>query len=195
MEIVPNGPSNPGFEPATFQSQVQRSTDWATGAPYLAPINFPLKQFQNAMILIEFGLIGNLYTEGIQLCCSFRRSMFRSYLIEWKCNIHIYTALLPISLSDNILSSLVLVHVGYIFCNWHSLNTNFYGITVYGMPGSFDSSHINAYVVGIRVLGSRSIVSSKGIGLHKLLPRCEFQPCTSSLPGKRFITKPRQLFF
>ena len=33
MEIAPHGPSNPGFEPATFQSQVQHSTDWATGAP------------------------------------------------------------------------------------------------------------------------------------------------------------------
>ena len=27
--------ANPGFEPATFQSQVQRSTDWATGAPQI----------------------------------------------------------------------------------------------------------------------------------------------------------------
>ena len=33
MEIVPHGTSNPGFQPATFQSHVQRSTDWATGAP------------------------------------------------------------------------------------------------------------------------------------------------------------------
>ena len=33
MEIVPHGPSDPGFQPASFQSQVQRSTDWATGAP------------------------------------------------------------------------------------------------------------------------------------------------------------------
>ena len=27
MEMVKHGPSNPGFEPATFQSQVQRSAD------------------------------------------------------------------------------------------------------------------------------------------------------------------------
>ena len=29
----PGRPFDPGFEPATFQSQVQRCTDWATGVP------------------------------------------------------------------------------------------------------------------------------------------------------------------
>ena len=33
MDIIQHGSSNPVFEPATFQSQVQRSTDWATGVP------------------------------------------------------------------------------------------------------------------------------------------------------------------
>ena len=33
MEIVPHGPSNPCIEPATFKSQVQRSTDLANVAP------------------------------------------------------------------------------------------------------------------------------------------------------------------
>ena len=35
MEIVPHGSSNHGFDPATFQSQVRRSIDRATGAPKL----------------------------------------------------------------------------------------------------------------------------------------------------------------
>ena len=30
-EIVSHGPSNLGFEPATFQSQVKPYTDWANG--------------------------------------------------------------------------------------------------------------------------------------------------------------------
>ena len=33
MEIIPHGPSNTRFEPATSQSQVQRSTDRAIWAP------------------------------------------------------------------------------------------------------------------------------------------------------------------
>ena len=33
MEIIPHRPSDPGFKPATFQSQVQLSTGWKTEAP------------------------------------------------------------------------------------------------------------------------------------------------------------------
>ena len=43
-----------------------------------------------------------------------------------------------------ILTSLVLVHAGYLFCNWYSLNTNYYETMIGGIPGSFNSSHINA---------------------------------------------------
>ena len=39
----------------------------------------------------------------------------------------------------------------YLFCNWHSFNTNYYGATFVGMPGSFNSSQINAWVVGIGI--------------------------------------------
>ena len=67
---------------------------------------------------------------------------------ERKCNIHVYnTALQPIHPREIILTSYFLTHAGYLFCNWHSLNTNFYGTIFVGMPGSFDSSQINACVV------------------------------------------------
>ena len=66
----------------------------------------------------------------------------------------------------SVLISLVLVHAGYLFCNWHSLNTNYYGTTLDGMPRSFNSSQINACFVEIGVLGTRFIVSSEGLGLH-----------------------------
>ena len=33
MELVPHGPSDNGFEPVTFDAQVQYSTVWATGDP------------------------------------------------------------------------------------------------------------------------------------------------------------------
>ena len=36
FEIVPRGPFNPDFEPATFQSIVRDSTNWATGFPQIA---------------------------------------------------------------------------------------------------------------------------------------------------------------
>ena len=77
------------------------------------------------------------------------------------------------------------MHAGYLFCNWHSLNTNCYGNTFGGMPGSFNSSQINACVVGIGVLGPRFIVSSEGLGLHNMLPPRGFEPGTSRMPGKR----------
>ena len=70
-------------------------------------------------------------------------------------------ALQPLFPGIVFLMSLVLVHVGYLFCNWHSLNTNYYGTTLGGMPGSFNSSQINACIVGIRVLGPRFIVSTE----------------------------------
>ena len=34
------------------------------------------------------------------------------------------------------------VHAGYLFCNWHSLNTNYLRTTVVGVPGSFNSDQI-----------------------------------------------------
>ena len=70
-----------------------------------------------------------------------------------------------------------------------TLNTNFYETTFGGMPGSFTSSQINACVVGIGVLGSRFIVSSEGLGLHKMLPHRGVEPGTSYMPGKRCTTR------
>ena len=55
-----------------------------------------------------------------------------------KCNIYGATTFI---LKDSILTSLVLVHAGYLFCNWHSLNTNYYGTTFSGMPRSFNSPY------------------------------------------------------
>ena len=49
------------------------------------------------------------------------------------------------------------------------------------MPGSFNSSQINACVVGIGVLGPRFIVSSERLGLHKMLPPRGFKPGTSRM--------------
>ena len=34
------------------------------------------------------------------------------------------------------------VHAGYLFCNWHSLNTNYLRTTFVGVPGSFNSDQI-----------------------------------------------------
>ena len=112
---------------------------------------------------------------------------------ERKCNIHVYdTALQPLYPRDVIiLTSLVLVHAGYLFCNWHPLNTNYYGTTYGGMPGSFNSSQIYACVVGIGVLGPRFIVSSEGLGLHKMLPPRGFEPSTSRMLGKHRTPRPR----
>ena len=63
-----------------------------------------------------------------------------------KCNIYGATTFI---VRDSILTSLFLVHAGYLFCNWHSLNTNYYGTTLGEMPGTFNSSQINACGVGI----------------------------------------------
>ena len=52
------------------------------------------------------------------------------------------------------------------------------------IPGSFNSSQINACVVGIEVLGPLFIVSSEGLGFHKMLPPRGFELSTSSIPGK-----------
>ena len=94
-----------------------------------------------------------------------------------KCNINGATTFIP---RDSILTSLVLMHAGYLFCYWHSLNTNYYG-TIFGwMPGSFNSSQINVCVMGIGVLGPRFKVSSEGLGLHKMLPPRGFEPCTKN---------------
>ena len=76
-----------------------------------------------------------------------------------------------------------------MFCNWHPLNTNFYG-TTFGMPGSFNFSHINACVMGISVLGPR-FISSEGLGLYKLFSQRGFEPSTFRTPGKRCMLWPR----
>ena len=55
----------------------------------------------------------------------------------------------------------------YLLCNWHSLNINYYGTIFSGMLGSFNSSKINACVVGIVMRGHRFIVSSERLGLQK----------------------------
>ena len=110
---------------------------------------------------------------------------------SWKCIIYCAITVIP---RESILTSLVLVHAGYLFCNWHSLNTNYYGTTFGGMPRSFHSSQINACIVGIGVLGPRFIISSEGLGLHKMLPPRGFG--TSPMPGKRCTTRLQlQLFY
>ena len=114
---------------------------------------------------------------------------------ERKCNIHVCdTALHPIYPRDIILTSLVLVHAGYLFCNWHPLNTNYYGTTFNGMPESFNTSQINACIVGVGVLGPQLIVSSQGLGLHKMLPQKRFEPSTSRMPGKHCTPRPQLPF-
>ena len=67
--------------------------------------------------------------------------------------------------------NLVLVHVGYQFYNWYSLNTYDYGTIFGGMPGSFNSWQIDAWIVGIVVLWLQFIVSSEGLGINKMMPR------------------------
>ena len=99
---------------------------------------------------------------------------------ERMCNIHVYdTALQPIYPRDIILASLVLVHAGYLFCNWHPLNTNYYRTPFGWMPGSFNSSQ----PVEIGVLGPRFIVSSEGLELHNCCPKVK--PSICRLLGKR----------
>ena len=94
-------------------------------------------------------------------------------------------------LFPGILTSLVLVHAGYLFCYGHSLSTNYYGTTFVGMPGSFNSSQISACVVGIGVLRPRFIVSFEGLGMHKMLPPRGFEPCTSCMPDKHCTPRPQ----
>ena len=134
--------------------------------------NFREREAQNAREssdwLIDWFLI--LYTEGIQLSCSFRWSMFRPHLRGSAAYIVYVTALEPINPKDIILTSLVPVHAGYLFCYWHPLNANYYGTTFGGMPG----------FVGIGVLGLWFIVSSEGLGLHKMLPPRGFEPASSA---------------
>ena len=103
-----------------------------------------------------------------------------------KCNIMALQSLFPRIVFQWVL---VLVHAGFLFCNWHSLNTNYYGTTFSGMPGSFNFSQINACVVGIRVLGPRFIVSSEGLGLHKMFPPRGFELGTSRMPSKCCTTR------
>ena len=110
---------------------------------------------------------------------------------ERKCNIHVYdTARQPINPRDIILTGLVLVHAGYLFCNWLPLNTNHYGTTFGGMLGSFNSSQINACFVGIGELGPQFIVSLEGLGMHKMLPPRGFEPSTSRMSDKHHTPRP-----
>ena len=108
-------------------------------------------------------MVAILYTEGIQLQQLLISVVDVLTSPRMKCNINGATTFIP---RDSILTSLVLVHAGYLFCNRHSPNTNYYGATFGGMPGSCNFSQINACVVRIGVLGPRFVVSS-GLGLHK----------------------------
>ena len=73
------------------------------------------------------------------------------------------------------------------FKTLHSLNTNYYGITFDGVPRSFNSSQINVCLLGIGELGPWFLVSSKGLGLHKILPRGDSSPAP---PACQAITRP-----
>ena len=53
----------------------------------------------------------------------------------------------------------------------------------------FNSSQINACVVGMGVLGPRFIVSSEALGLNKMLPARGFEFDTSRMPHKRPTTR------
>ena len=76
-----------------------------------------------------------------------------------------------------------------------SLSTaTIYRITFGGMPGFFNSSQINACVEGIGVLGPPLILSSEGLGLHKMLLPRGFEPGTSRMRGKRRTTRLQLLF-
>ena len=62
---------------------------------------------------------------------------------ERKYNLNIYDTILsplPICPRDILLKSLVLVHAGYVICNQHSFNTNYYANTFGGVPGSLNLS-------------------------------------------------------
>ena len=72
-----------------------------------------------------------------------------------------------------------------------SIKINYYGTTFDGIPGSFNSSQMNACVVGIAALGHRFIVSFEGQGMHKMLPPRGFEPSTSRMPGKHRTPRPR----
>ena len=114
---------------------------------------------------------------------------------ERKCNKYVYdTTLHPSDPRDIILTRLVLVHAGYLLCNWNPLNASYHWTTFDGIPGSFNSSQI----VWIEVLESRFKVSSEWRGLHKMLPRRRFEPSTSCMPGKHRTPRPwlpRQMIF
>ena len=56
MEIVAHGPSDPGFEPATFLSQVQSYTDEATMTP------LKLKPYGTQMKARQFISLSNIYS-------------------------------------------------------------------------------------------------------------------------------------
>ena len=57
MEIVPYGPTNPGFELATFQSQVQHITDQATEGPWIFPYCDTICAFRTENIFADDYLI------------------------------------------------------------------------------------------------------------------------------------------
>ena len=110
-----------------------------------------------------------IYRRYPAISCSFRWSMFWPHPGGRATSM----ALQPLFPGIVFLMSLVLVHAGYLICNWHSLNINYYGTTFDGMPGSLNSSQIN-------VCG--------GLGLHKMFPLRGFEPGTSHMPGKRCTT-------
>ena len=75
MEIVPHGPSNPGFEPSTFQSQVQRSTDCATGAPLAKFINNKKKVSTDRASMIVLNLLTFFLFVYFIICNSYSLKM------------------------------------------------------------------------------------------------------------------------
>ena len=89
--------------------------------------------------------------------------------------------------------SLVLVHAGYLFCNGHSLNTNYYGTTFCGMPGSFNSLKINACIVRIIGFMVHSLFgrtrAAQNVALPPPLTLRGFEPGTYRMPGKHRLVK------
>ena len=66
-----------------------------------------------------------------------------------KCNIHVYdTALQPIYPKNIILTHLVLVHAGYLFCHWHPLNTNYRSLNFLNITDRHIMQNQNFLIIG-----------------------------------------------
>ena len=88
--------------------------------------------------------------------------------------------------------SKVLVHAGYLFCNRHSLNVNYYINYLQWNVRIFE--FLNVCVVEMGMLGPQFIVSSERLLLHKLLPPRGLEQSTSRMPSKRHATGPLIVF-